>query len=118
MVERGLAYPDEPVVTDLLKMVGCYRLSAYVYPFRELMPFENTRDKGTAQPYRSSAIRDGITFDHVEALWRVDRKLRLLCLDAIETVEIGLRSRLAYLLGQRDPLGHGHRDSLDPTAPS
>lgn len=116
MVKRGLACPDEAAAIGLLKTVGYYRLSAYVYPFRELIPFDPTLDKGIPQPYRSDAIRDGVTFDHVEALWRFDRKLRLLCLDAIETVEIGLRSRLAYVLGLRDPLGHVHRGSLDPTA--
>jgi hypothetical protein len=35
---------------------------------------------------------------------------------AIETVEIGLRSRLAYVLGLRDRLGHVHRESLDADA--
>jgi abortive infection bacteriophage resistance protein len=116
MVDRGLVCPDETGATSLLKTVGYYRLSAYVYPFRELMPFDRNLDKGIPQPYRSDAVRDGITFNDIEALWRFDRKLRLLCLDAIETVEIGLRSRLAYVLGMRDPFGHVHRASLDPTA--
>jgi abortive infection bacteriophage resistance protein len=109
MVERGLACSDETKATSLLKTVGYYRLSAYVYPFRELLPFDRSLNREVAQPYRSDVIRDGITFDNIEALWRFDRRLRLLCLDAIETIEIGLRSRLAYVLGRRDPFGQVHR---------
>jgi abortive infection bacteriophage resistance protein len=116
MVGRGLTCTDDAAATNLLKTVGYYRLSAYVYPFRQLAPFDPTLAGEISQPYRTDAVRDGITFDHIEALWRFDRKLRLLCLDAIETVEIGLRSRVAYVLGERDPLGHVHRGSLDPTA--
>jgi abortive infection bacteriophage resistance protein len=77
MVDRGLACPDETGATNLLKTVGYYRLSAYVYPFRELMPFDRNLGKGVPQLYRSDAIRDGITFSDIEALWRFDRKLRV-----------------------------------------
>jgi len=115
LVGRGLVCADESAAIDLLKTVGYYRLSAYIYPFREFMP-SGPSQGGAAGQYRSDRVRDGITFDHIEALWRFDRKLRLLCLDAIETVEIGLRSRLAYVLGLRDPLGHVHRESLDASA--
>lgn len=115
LVGRGLACADEAVAIDLLKTVGYYRLSAYIYPFRELRQ-ESFDGRPANGPYRSDRIRDGITLDHIEALWRFDRKLRLVCLDAIETVEIGLRSRLAYVVGLRDRLGHVHRDSLDPDA--
>jgi abortive infection bacteriophage resistance protein len=116
MVERGLACSDETKATSLLKTVGYYRFSAYVYPFRELLPSDRSLDSEVTRPYRSDVIRDGTTFDNIEALWRFDRRLRLLCLDAIETIEIGLRSRLAYVLGQHDPFGQVHRASLDPTA--
>jgi abortive infection bacteriophage resistance protein len=111
LIERGLACSDEAAAIDLLKTVGYYRLTAYIYPFREMLP-----DRTGTSRQRSDQIKAGITLDHIEALWRFDRKLRLICLDAIETVEIGLRSRLAYVLGFRDPLGHVHRESLDADA--
>ncbi|MEU8225411.1 Abi family protein [Kribbella sp. NPDC048915] len=114
LVGRGLGCSDEPAAIELLKTVGYYRLSAYIYPFRELIP--DNLNVGRSAPYRTDRIRDGITFDHIESLWRFDRKLRLVCLDAIETVEIGLRSRLAYVLGLRDRLGHVRRESLDADA--
>ena len=88
LVDQGLACCDETAAIDLLKTVGYYRLSAYIYPFRELM--SGSRGEEGPGPYRSDRVRDGITFDHIEALWRFDRKLRLVCLDAVETVETGL----------------------------
>jgi abortive infection bacteriophage resistance protein len=113
MVDRGLACSDRAAAIDLLKTVGYYRLSAYVYPFREHVGLDLTPAGVNPQPYLSDTIRTGVGFEHVDALWRWDRKLRLLCLDAIETIEIGVRSRLAYVLGSRDPFGHVHRESLE-----
>ncbi|WP_396350718.1 Abi family protein [Kocuria atrinae] len=45
--------------------------------------------------------------------WSFDRSLRLLCLDAAEIIEVGVRTRLAYVLGRRDRMGHIHLESLD-----
>lgn len=78
----------------VLKTVGYYRLPAYVYPFRELLP-ENEEQRESPVQYRSETIRPGTTFAHVAALWLFDRRLRLVCLDALETVEIGVRTKVA-----------------------
>lgn len=63
--------------------------------------------------FRDDRIRPGTSWDHVEALWSFDRSLRLLCLDAAEIIEVGVRTRLAYVLGRRDRMGHIHLESLD-----
>lgn len=115
MTSRGLTCPDDAAAVQLLSQVGYYRLSAYVYPFREMLPPEQAR---LASPvhYRSDIIREGTSFDHVQKLWRFDRKLRLKFLDALEVVEIGLRTRLADVLGARNVFGHLEIDSLDADA--
>ncbi|RIS87871.1 Abi family protein [Mycobacteroides abscessus] len=115
MKSRGLQCPDEAAAVQLLQQVGYYRLSAYVYPFREMLPASEARRESPAH-YRSNTIRDGTSFDDVQKLWRFDRKLRLKILDALETVEIGLRTRLAYVLGERHKFGHLERDALDANA--
>lgn len=114
MVGRGLACSDEAAAVQLLKQIGYYRMSAYVYPFREMLPPDEARISSPAH-YRSDAIRPGTTFEHVHALWRFDRKLRLKFLDALEVVEIGLRSRLANVLAARNVFGHLDKNSLDQT---
>lgn len=115
LVDRGLSCPDHDAAVALLKSVGYYRLSAYVYPFRDLLP-PNERQQVSPAHFRSDAIKPGTTIGHVEDLWRFDRKLRLHCLDAVETVEIGLRTKVAHILGARDPFGHVNRDSPDGDA--
>jgi abortive infection bacteriophage resistance protein len=60
--------------------VNYYRLSGYWYPFR------NPDD----------TFKAGTTF---EAVWRryvFDRRLRLLVMDAVERLEVAVRSQLAY----------------------
>ncbi|WP_145804810.1 Abi family protein [Kribbella amoyensis] len=66
--------------------------------------------------YRADTIAAGTTFDQVASLWRFDRDLRLLVLDAIETIEIGLRTKIASVLGDRDAFGHLRIGSLDGSA--
>ncbi|MGJ6121146.1 Abi family protein [Mycolicibacterium sp. Y3] len=114
MIGRGLVCADEAAAVKLLKQIGYYRVSAYVYPFREMLPPDQARISSPAH-YRSDVIEAGTTFEHVEALWRFDRKLRLKFLDALETVEIGLRSRLGYVLSEHDVFGHLDVGSLDGT---
>lgn len=111
---RGLECSDNARAMDLLIAVGYYRLSAYVYPFRILLP-ENA-PRSSRVHYRGDNVGDGVTMEHVEALWRFDRSLRLMCLDAIESIEIGMRTRLSYVLGARDPFGHLNAGSLDADA--
>jgi abortive infection bacteriophage resistance protein len=112
MIDRGLACSDPLSAAQLLKQVGYYRLSAYVYPFRELLPPDQARQSSPAH-YRSDVIRTGTSFEQVEALWKFDRKLRLKFLDALEVLEIGLRSRLGYVLSERDVFGHLDTKFLD-----
>ncbi|MEN8671747.1 Abi family protein [Nocardioides sp.] len=57
---------------------------------------------------RSSQFVAGTSLTTVEAAYEFDRELRMSLFDAIENIEIALRSRVGYLLGQ----GHAfaHRD--------
>jgi len=109
LTARGLACDDAARTLQVLRSVGYYRLSAYVYPFRELLP----SDEQMGVHYRSDSIRAGVSWKHVEDLWAFDRAFRLLCLDASEVIEVGIRTQLAYVLGARDPFGHMNPQSLD-----
>lgn len=112
MTGRGLACGDPNAAMAFLRSVGYYRISAYVYPFREPIPIEE--QQGLRR--RSNVIRAGTTLEHVQAVWSFDRHLRLLCLDASETIEVGIRTRIAYVLGRRSPFGHINVEMLDSTA--
>lgn len=74
---KGLGIPDEAAATQALRTVGYYRLLIY---FRALQ---------TAKVFNA-----GASFDQALDLYNFDRKLRLLCLDAIERVEVAIRAAI------------------------
>lgn len=99
LLERGMQ-GEQPLMRRWLETVGYYRLSAYWLPF-ELPPAETqTRSKRFAQ---------GVRFDTIIDIYVFDRKLRLLVMEAIERVEIALRSRWTNRLS----LAHGAHAHLD-----
>lgn len=53
---------------------------------------------------------EGTTFDDVLNLYTFDRELRLLLMDAIERIEVSLRTQMAYQLSQRHNTPHPHLD--------
>lgn len=86
LIQRGLDMPDRDAVLLALSSVSYYRLSAYWYPFRIL--------GGDGRP--GNYISRGTTFENVICLYEFDRKLRLLVMDAIERIEVAVRTRLTY----------------------
>ncbi len=82
---RGLSIEDEITARWALRTLGYYRLSAYTLPFQDL----RIPDK---------PFRPGTTLRHVLALYSFDRELRLLVLDAIERVEVALRTAIVQNL--------------------
>lgn len=112
--QRGLVVTDTDRAISTLNRVGYYRFSAYAYPFRERLPADSLRDSSVQ--YRSDRFVRDVPFELIESLWSFDRRLRLLMLDALETIEIGLRVQLSYVLGARDPFGYLHPESLDSGA--
>lgn len=79
LISRGLkADPGELI--PLLSSIGYYRLSGYLYPFR----------------HGPDAYRDGVSLDKIMDLYSFDHKLRLLTLDAVETIEVYVRTQLTY----------------------
>jgi abortive infection bacteriophage resistance protein len=81
LLSRGLI-ADKEVLMNRLTVVNYYRLSMYIYPFR-------TPD----QQYKK-----GTTLDLIWQRYTFDRQLRLLTIDAIERVEVSVRTKLAYHL--------------------
>ncbi|MCI5122293.1 MAG: Abi family protein [Candidatus Electrothrix sp. AUS4] len=79
---RGLTIADTTRTKRYIQSIGYYRLSAYFIPFQE---------------YKDT-FRRGVTFDHILALYIFDRKLRNHVMDAMERVEVAVRSVLSNTL--------------------
>ena len=78
---RGLGIEDVAFARRALENVSYYRFSAYLYPFR--------RKDG------SDGFIPGTTFNQCWQYYRFDRRLRVCVLDAIERVEVAVRTRIA-----------------------
>ena len=93
---RGMDVPDRDRARHYLTHISYYRLRAYWMPF-EVEPVDGA----------SHAFRPGSSFEDVLATYVFDRDLRLLLLDAIERVEISLRTTLTQHLATRyGPFAH------------
>ncbi len=101
LVGRGLEVSDRTAAIDALKLVGYYRLSAYLHSFRPLKA-----DGDRRHDERLNFYFPGSTFEQVIQLWMFDRSLRLVLLDGLEQFEIALRTSLAYNAGMLDAFIH------------
>ena len=90
LISRGLLVTDKEKAIRWLRRIGYYRLTGYLYPFRDA----------------NRSFLEGTSIQHALSLYVFDKKLRLLVLDAIERIEVAVRVEIALLLGARDPLAH------------
>lgn len=86
LCDQGMAIHNVARAEHWLRHVSYYRLSAYWLSFEH--------PKGTVGP----RFVAGTDFNMIIALYEFDRHLRLLLLDAIERIEVAIRSNWAYTL--------------------
>lgn len=110
LASRGLDVGDETSAIEALKRIGYYRLSAYTYPMRA----PGTGGDAVAPPHRSDRFVDGSRLVDAVALHDFDHRLRRTLLSSIQTLEVGLRTKVAYHLSKHGPMAHLTRDGLDP----
>lgn len=103
--KRGLIIDDHASALLQLSTISYYRLSAYWYPFR-------IRDSNGNV---TSDFIEGTSFEDVISLYEFDRQLRLLVIDAIERIEVYLRTLITYHLGHTyGAFGHTDPQNFHP----
>lgn len=98
--QRGMRFLDERRAEHYLRHLNYSRLAAYWNGF-------------LIQNSNPPRFRNETTFERILDLYRFDRELRLLVLDAIERIEISFRSVWAYEVAHAP--GHGPFAHLNPT---
>lgn len=83
--QKGLVVSDADQVIHYLRFIGYFRLSGYFSPF--LLP--------------SGIFKKDTSFDQVLHLYIFDRQLRLLVMDAVERIEVAVRSTISSTLSER-----------------
>ncbi len=107
LISRGMIVPDKNRAERKLSQIGYYRLSGFWYPCREFRTISRQADSGIKKkPQREDFFQPNINFNDIIDLYLFDKRLRLLILDAIERIEIHVRSVIAHELGRRDPLAY------------
>ena len=95
LIGRGLIADRDELIARL-KAVNYYRLSGYLHPFR-------LRD---AHGARTEGFIPGTTLETVWRRYCFDRRLRIVVLDAIERIEVSVRTRMVYhFVHSRDAAG-------------
>lgn len=88
---RGLVVSDDKTASDFLSHLNYYRFIGYSLAFEE----------------KRHLLRAGTTFEAIRDAYIYDRALRDLVTEALEIIEIDLRTTIAYSFGKTyQPFGH------------
>ncbi len=99
LLDRGLVADRDKLITRL-RAVNYYRLSGYLYPYRVL--------DGDGNP--TDGYQPGTKLNEIWRRYNFDRRLRIILLDAIERIEVAVRTRLVFHFVHR----HGAFGYLEP----
>ena len=90
LLSRGLIVTDRKRAERHLANISYYRLSAYMLPYKK-------KEDGII----IDAFKEGTTWDDIYYLYVFYRKLRLLVFDAIERLEVAIRTQIIYQLSHK-----------------
>ncbi|MGJ3444859.1 Abi family protein [Enterobacter sp. PTB] len=109
LLSRGMLIHDRDRDRAMRKLsqVGYYRLSGFWYTSRILQ----ANDAGLS--FRSENFLPGTSFEQAYDLYLFDKKLRLLMMDALERIEIHIRSIIAHEVGRHDPLAYRKKSYIN-----
>lgn len=116
--QRKMHVADPARAERKLAQLGYYRLSGYWYPAREFDVDPATNQAKICpisnKPLRQDVFAAGASFDDVVSLYRFDKHLRLLMLDAIERLEVNLKTVIAHVVGYHDPMAYTDVSYIQP----
>ncbi len=91
--DRGMIIGNEDFAKDILSKVNYYRLSGYWFKFQN--KYIN-RDMVYSSPQEKEEFENKfsikITFENIVDIYKFDSKLRSLCFDALEKIEVTINS--------------------------
>ena len=115
--DRGMVIDDEDRATRKLSQIGYYRLSGFWYPCRRPKTDAEgnyLKDEKTKLPLRLDTFQKNVNINDIIDLYLFDKKLRQLMLDAVERIEIYMRSIIAHEIGKIDPLAYEKEQFINP----
>jgi abortive infection bacteriophage resistance protein len=96
---RNLQINNSEYSELVLRRINYYRLSAYGLTLKD--------------PINKDNYKEGSSFENLLALYEFDRRLRLLLLGALETIEIAFRTHISYEIAHKfGPLGYKDKENF------
>ncbi len=89
---NGMIFDNEEKAKEILLDVGYYRLGFYSFPYE--IQFPNLE-------HRDHQLKQGTTFKSVYDLYEFDTRLRRLLLNALDRIEVNIRTKLIYHISLR-----------------
>ncbi len=84
LISRNLIIDDKQEAIDILNRVNYYRLSAYMLTLKN-----------------GDRFKDGTRFSDIYNLYEFDKRLRNICLNVLESIEIAFRTHISYNLSHK-----------------
>lgn len=107
--ERGVVFDNKSKAEEILLDVGYYRLGFYAFPFERSFPNIHNR---------THEYVEGTTFQSIYDLYLFDTQLRRLLLNALDRIEVNLRSRITYIVSnhyEQSPTWFVDRSIMQPS---
>ncbi|KYG72670.1 Abi family protein [Roseivirga spongicola] len=82
--DRGMSFQDKDLASHFLQNISYYRLKGYWWDLQA--------------DFQNHTFQEGVSFEDVIDKYNFDRQLRLIILDAIERIEIALRTKMIYFM--------------------
>lgn len=98
--DKGLVFDDESVAKAYLFNISYYRLRAYTYPFQD-----NSEDSGHC------FLRKNLLFKDFIDLYCFDRRMRSLIFNAIEKIEVAVRTKIVQIYAESTLDSHWYSDA-------
>jgi abortive infection bacteriophage resistance protein len=105
--DKGMVIDDLAFAEECLKNIGYYRLSGYWYP---MLKYNVELNENNKKEYtKLEEFQKGVSFEDVINIYSYDKKLRILLLNVLESIETTIKTDFALELGQYNPWSY--RDS-------
>jgi abortive infection bacteriophage resistance protein len=104
LVSRGVEIDDKQKTAALLHEIGYYRLTGYLYPFRESE--DRLDETGRTHVQVLNRYRPGTRIMDAAHLLDFDRRLRMLVLEGVERLEVAIRTQIGHTLGRHHAFAH------------
>ena len=99
--QRGIAISDEAYARKCLRSISYNRLEVYGDPFRSTSSTEEYK------------FLPGTKFDDVVDLYIFDKRLRLMVMDAVDWIEVGVRAKwVSHMAAEYGAFGYIDRDQF------